>query len=108
MSRLDRVHAFRRIPPKHRLRARLAHGDCIKAERGDIAAEAWCLQNACNLESAEDSEATLRRREVAGSSPVAPAEKALQIGMSVGRSGHRPHVETHPISGGMSDSVNGE
>jgi hypothetical protein len=48
MSRLDRVHAFRRIPPKRTLGARFALGGSIQAEPGDIAAEARRLQNACS------------------------------------------------------------
>jgi hypothetical protein len=48
MSRLDRAHACRRVPPKRRLRASFRPRPCIEAEHGDIAAEARCLQNACS------------------------------------------------------------
>jgi hypothetical protein len=48
MSLLDRVYAFRRIPPKRRFQARFRPRLCIWAEYGDIAAEVRCLQNACS------------------------------------------------------------
>jgi hypothetical protein len=48
MSRLGRVYAFRRIPPKRSIRAGFQPRPCIQAEHGDIAAEARCLQHACS------------------------------------------------------------
>ena len=51
MSRLDYVHAFRRIPAKRRPQARSAHAPLHSRGIRGIAAEARCLQNACTIES---------------------------------------------------------
>jgi hypothetical protein len=78
MSRLDRVRAFRRIPP----------------EQGGIAAEAVCLQNACRLESICECPVPARRpqrypsQELRLTSPVletAHAARAIVIRLAPGQ-----------------------
>jgi hypothetical protein len=50
MSRLDRVQAFRRIPSRCRLQARLAHHPRIETERSDIPRK----PDACRTLAAEE------------------------------------------------------
>ena len=49
MSRPHTAHAYRRVPQKCRLQARLAHGRRCEAEPGGIATDARRLQNACSV-----------------------------------------------------------
>src|SRR5512132_1259705 len=81
MSRLGSVNAFRRIPPKRRLRASFRPRPCISAEHGDIPAEASCLQAACRRKSIR----TLRKGHLHGKERVdglSPSEGLDRLQMS--------------------------
>ena len=71
MSRLDCVHAFRRIPPKRRFRARFTVFRPNAAAAAHIPAEGSCLQNACSWAPREYL--GMRVRDDVG-------EEALQLG----------------------------
>jgi Domain of unknown function (DUF5911) len=73
---LECVHAFRRIPSKCRLQARLAPGLLHLGGHGDIAAEARCVQDACGRSRSERSGKTtsMSRRGRRSS----PSEGSLQ------------------------------
>jgi hypothetical protein len=67
MSRLDSAYAFRSVPQKCRLQARLAHGGCFEAESRGIPAEVRCLQNACSrggFPARSQSDARQQRRDL--------------------------------------------
>ena len=81
MSRLDCVHAFRRIPPKRKFPSQnLAYTLYLGGTR-DIAAEARCLHNACSPEPMQEfSGTTSWQEDVDGSSPSEGLKKPLQPG----------------------------
>jgi hypothetical protein len=82
MSRLDSVHAFRRIPPKRRFRASFRPRPRVYAEHGDIPAEARCLHNACSQAACVRLDGGLRYPQLGSARPTRgrdAAEREPQI-----------------------------